>query len=83
VTAEPRQRRADAIPLSRTLPTAREAHRATVVRRLLDRGVRPTTLEVFLPGWVELIARVVEGSSPEGATTLDLPAERTPVEEPA
>jgi hypothetical protein len=83
VTAEPRQRRADAIPVSRTIPSGREAHRATVVRRLLARGVRPTTLYAFLPGWAELIARVVDGSVPEGAAPLDLPAERTPVEEPA
>lgn len=30
------------------------AHRSDVVRRLLDRGLSPATLEQILPGWSEL-----------------------------
>lgn len=33
-------------------------HRATVVRRLLERGIRTQTLAALLPGWEHLLAEV-------------------------
>lgn len=36
----------------------RWSRRAEVVERLLERGVRPTTLQALLPGWERLVDEV-------------------------
>lgn len=42
------------------------AHRADVVRRLLDRGVSPRTLMIVLPAWGPTITSAL-GDNPENA----------------
>lgn len=39
-------------------------HRETVVRRLLDRGISPTTLTSLLPDFRPVIQRVIDGDGP-------------------
>jgi hypothetical protein len=52
-----------------------EAHREDVVRRLLARGLSPPALRAMLPGWDELITRVVEATERNLAPHPDRPSE--------
>lgn len=39
-------------------------HRATIVRRLLEGGIRRETLATLLPGWEHLLTEAEEGGPP-------------------
>jgi hypothetical protein len=52
-----------------------EAHREDVVRRLLARGLSPAALRAMLPGWDELITRVVEATERNLDAQPDRPSE--------
>jgi hypothetical protein len=83
VTVDPRQREPDEEPAAGSAAsTDQEARRTAVVRRLLDRGLRPATLQALLPDWGERIARVAAARDVERGASAALAVPRTSVEEP-
>lgn len=60
-------------------PDALLLHRATIVRRLLDGGIRRQTLATLLPGWEHLLAAAEDS----GAATPDASPHRRGPSTPA